>query len=83
MDDDNRIICPVSFFFGRYAKLDLPRDLTKEEAEKIARVVVALAVPNGDHNDLFFKVVAVLIVLAVLWAALGAMLGISRQIWLL
>ena len=49
MTDDNRIICPVSFFFGRYAKLDIPRDLTKEEAEKIARVVVALAVPNGER----------------------------------
>jgi len=47
MADDNHIIYPVNFPNGRFAKLHLPRDLTKEEAEKIARIVMALAVPTG------------------------------------
>jgi len=51
MDTDDPIIYPVLLSESRVAKLQLPRDLTKEEAEKIARVVMALAIPNGDANN--------------------------------
>jgi hypothetical protein len=44
MTEDDLIIYPVGLSGGRYAKLYLPRDLTKMEAEKIGRIVASLAV---------------------------------------
>jgi len=39
---------PIPLRPGVVAQIKIPHDLTKAEAEKIARVVVALAVPVGD-----------------------------------
>ncbi len=43
MDTEDPVIYPIQLKDGRVAKLQLPRNLSKEEAEKIARVVIALA----------------------------------------
>jgi len=51
MDTDDPVIYPIPLSETRAAKLQLPRDLTKDEAEKIARIVRALAEPNGDANN--------------------------------
>lgn len=45
--EDLIIIYPVLLSGGRFAKLHLPRDLTPEEADKIARIVASLAALNG------------------------------------
>lgn len=49
METEDPIIYPVPLREGVVAKLQLPRDLTEEEAEKIARVVMALAGVNGRN----------------------------------
>lgn len=43
METNDPIIVPIALKDGRIAKLQLPRDISKEEAEKIARVVLAFA----------------------------------------
>lgn len=43
MDTEDPIIYPIPLKNGRYAKLQLPREFSKDEAEKIARIVMALA----------------------------------------
>lgn len=48
MKNDDPVIYPVELREGVVAKLHLPRDMTKAEAEKIARVVMALA-PAEDR----------------------------------
>lgn len=47
MSASDRII-PVALREGVYAYLDLPFDLTPEEAAKIARVVKAFAIPSNE-----------------------------------
>lgn len=49
MNARQTVIIPVPLHAG-FAKLEIPYDLKKEEAEKIARVVIAFAVPNGDRE---------------------------------
>jgi hypothetical protein len=43
MAEDDPLIYPIALKDGRVAKLQLPRNISKDEAEKIARVVIALA----------------------------------------
>ncbi len=50
METEDPIIYPIALRPGVAAKLQLPRDLTKEEAEKICRVVMALVDSNGDRK---------------------------------
>lgn len=50
MDTEDPIIFPIPLGEDRSAKLQLPRDLTREEAEKIARIVMALTEPNGARG---------------------------------
>lgn len=50
MDDIEFVNFPVPLRRDVTAQVRVPTDLTKEEAEKIARVVMALAVPDSDHQ---------------------------------
>ncbi len=49
METEDPVIYPIPLSDGKVARLQLPRDLRKEDAEKIARIVVALAETNGDR----------------------------------
>lgn len=42
MDTEDPIIYPIPLKGGRFAKLQLPRDMQKDEAEKIARIILAI-----------------------------------------
>lgn len=48
--NDDQIIYPIPLRPGVAATVKVPKDLTRDEAEKIARVLVALAfaVPTGE-----------------------------------
>lgn len=49
MGEHALIVFPVPIRQDTVAQVKVPYDLTQEEAEKICRVVMALAVPNGDR----------------------------------
>ena len=44
------VVFPIPIREDVVAQVKVPYDLTKAEAEKIVRVVMALAIPNGDHQ---------------------------------
>jgi hypothetical protein len=50
METHDPIIYPIPLREGVIAKLQIPRDLTKEDADKIARVVMALAIDAEDRT---------------------------------
>lgn len=45
------VVFPIPIRPDVVAQVKIPHDLTKEEAEKIARVVMALAVTNGERDN--------------------------------
>jgi hypothetical protein len=45
---DECIIYPVPISNGRFARIELPFTFSKEDAEKVARVVISLA--NPPHS---------------------------------
>ena len=47
-DESNLVSIPVPIRPGLCAQIRIPHDLTKEEAEKIARMAMALAVVETD-----------------------------------
>ena len=48
MSEHELVVFPIAIREDVVAQVKVPRDLTKAEAEKIARVVMALAVPSDQ-----------------------------------